>query len=206
METIIKRTYYTVEDLADLTEQLGWDEPVSSNDYIKVFLSDLQIILPGDMTAATSDTNSEKIFVDFMRRCWNEVVFFTDETLDWTGAVISAETETGKAISFLEKAASYFVRTLPSHKPILDAYAEKIVSLTAAVHSASSVTTKNNDMPVSQIDLENHLSNLDLVASSTDDDGGTTMARVAEIQSLYKNELEIWENDFVAKMVIEVLD
>jgi hypothetical protein len=80
------------------------------------------------------------------------------------------------------------------------------VSLTAAVHSASSVTTKNNDMPVSQIDLENHLSNLDLVASSTDDDGGTTMARVAEIQSLYKNELEIWENDFVAKMVIEVLD
>lgn len=204
MET--HRTYYTVNDLWDTYPGNVWDDISDAVDNLAQIISAININIPSDeMLAATSDAYSKKMFADFMRRCYDEEIAFADDVFD-NGELISSENVKAEYNSWCLRAAAYIKRTLPQHKTILDAYAAKASTILSAVHSTNSTTTKNNDMPVSATDLANHLSGLDEIISSADDDGGTAIARLNELQRLYDDELVKWENEFASKFSFEALE
>ena len=197
---ITSRQYYTLGEMLDTSQGMVWED-VDESQSILLSLS-IGVGLPEDIALAVSDPFSRQMFADACHRAWDVEVIFTDEIYDEYGLLISAETFIDKYQKWLQKACAYFRRTLEEHKAILNAYSSKIAVLLDPANSQTISILKSNDMPINETDTEDHLSSLSNTTNDTHDDMGTPIARLEEIQRLYKDEMTRWENDFIEKMTI----
>lgn len=200
MEMRTDRTFYTLGEMLGEGGSLPWED-VDESQSVLLDLA-VGISLPTDIALAVSDPFSRQMFADVCHRAWDADAIFVDEVYDEYGLLISAETFLDKYQKWLRKACVYFRRTLEEHKAILNAYQTKIAALLSRVGAHTESTLKGNDMPVNETDTENHLSSLSRTTVENEDDMGTPIARLDEIQRLYKDELTRWENDFIEKMTI----
>jgi hypothetical protein len=197
------RNYFSLSDMFAIANgaPVDWSKITNSDDNLAVVYNLLNgSPFPAEILSVTSDSYAEKMFARFIRRCWEDSIVFTDDYFE-NDIEVSPDPKPS-FISWCERSASFFERTLSREKAILLAYDAKIASLSSPIHAQNKTTTKQNEMPVSEIDTENHLSNLDDVTTTSDEDGATPIARLAEIQNLWNDEMTKWENDFIAIFIV----
>ncbi len=204
-QTMTSRTYYTIEDMVDASLHLKF-QAVPSNVSVASIANGLGIMtVPTSLSTAANDPYSVQMFYLFIIRNWKQYVCYADDVIA-DNEVVSHDDMKEKMNEWCQRALAYFLRTLPKRKAILDLYNAKKTHLLDPVHSSTLSTNKVNDMPVSPVDVQDHLSNLSTVEGVNDDDGATTIARIDEVSRLYNDELELWEDDFSSNFTFDMVD
>lgn len=134
-----------------------------------------------------------------LRRGYDYALFVSKPVLPFQPVEPITEPEfQNKLEIFLQNLVSILTETYDYYHEVLGAYATQKAHLLDRVGSSSGVTTKYNDTPQEGGDYtgDPYISSITNVAGTTEEDRDTPMARLHEIEVLYRDVLDDWARRF----------
>ena len=134
-----------------------------------------------------------------LRRGYDFAVFVSGPVLPFQPVEPVTEPEfQEKLMIFVQNLVSILTETYDYYHEVLGAYAAQKAHLLDRVGASSGVTTKYNDTPQEGGDYSSdpYLSSITHVEGTTAEDRDTPMARLHEIETLYRDVLDDWARRF----------